>query len=155
MDNTEINIGTAAFAAYQSIPFDIWLRQQAEKLTEGKLINSEGVKIEDIPTDENGQPLFAPVYMKGGEIMDKEKETVPKVKIEVDRTELDEAIEKANELKSILEEVRELDNLKFLTTKELVNELEKRKGVEKITAEPYKYTKVITEGPAIILKIID
>lgn len=41
------------------------------------------------------------------------------------------------------------------TTKELVEELQRREGVEVIIAEPHKTETISLEGPAIILKVID
>ncbi len=43
---------------------------------------------------------------------------------------------------------------KFLT-KELVEELLKREGVEKTIAEPYEDIQVNVNGPAIVLVVID
>lgn len=40
-------------------------------------------------------------------------------------------------------------------TYQLVEELKKREGVEAIIAEPYEDRKIIVNGPAIILKVID
>ena len=41
------------------------------------------------------------------------------------------------------------------TTRELVEEIQKREDVEVIIAEPHKTETISVEGPAIILKIID
>lgn len=49
----------------------------------------------------------------------------------------------------------EENNLSKFTTKELVEELSKREGVEKTIAEPYKDVEVKVNGPAIILAVID
>ena len=46
-------------------------------------------------------------------------------------------------------------NVKEIPTCELVEELAKREGVEKIEIEPYKVKIKKIEGPMIILKIID
>lgn len=52
--------------------------------------------------------------------------------------------------------------LKNVSTKELVNELERREGVEKIAVNPYETYSIIAngqtisdEGPVVILKIVD
>ena len=45
--------------------------------------------------------------------------------------------------------------LKEIPTYKLVEELAKRKGVEKIEIEPYKVKITKLEGPMIVLKIID
>lgn len=47
---------------------------------------------------------------------------------------------------------KELDKA---TTKELVEELERRTGVKKIIAEPYQDVAVKVNGPAIVLVVID
>lgn len=47
-------------------------------------------------------------------------------------------------------------NIKEISTKELVKELERREGVETIKVAPYdKFTPRPIEGPAILLKVID
>lgn len=46
-------------------------------------------------------------------------------------------------------------NIKEIPTCELVEELVKREGVEKIEIEPYKVKIKKLEGPMIVLKIID
>ena len=46
-------------------------------------------------------------------------------------------------------------NIKEIPTCELVEELSKREGVEKIEIEPYKVKITKLEGPMIVLKIID
>lgn len=46
-------------------------------------------------------------------------------------------------------------NLKNITTKDLLEELEKRDGVEMVIAEPYKDEQVKVNGPAIICIITD
>nr|DAD66424.1 MAG TPA: hypothetical protein [Myoviridae sp. ctSyg22]DAP62734.1 MAG TPA: hypothetical protein [Caudoviricetes sp.] len=46
-------------------------------------------------------------------------------------------------------------NIKEIPTCELVEELAKREGVEKIEIEPYKVKIKKLEGPMIVLKIID
>lgn len=52
--------------------------------------------------------------------------------------------------------MKEKENeLKKFKTYELVEELSKREGVEKIYIEPYQEIKVKIEGPMIILKVID
>ena len=47
------------------------------------------------------------------------------------------------------------NNLSRFTTKELVEELSRREGIEKTIAEPYKDVQVKVNGPAIILVVID
>lgn len=47
------------------------------------------------------------------------------------------------------------NNLSRFTTKELVEELSRREGIEKTIAEPYKDVEVKVNGPAIILVVID
>ena len=42
-----------------------------------------------------------------------------------------------------------------ISTKELVDELSRRDGVEATTAEPYQDIRVEINGPAIVLVIID
>ena len=42
-----------------------------------------------------------------------------------------------------------------ITTKELVDELSKREGIEKIIAEPYQDIGVMVNGPAIVLVVRD
>ena len=46
-------------------------------------------------------------------------------------------------------------DIKEIPTCELVEELSKREGVEKIEIEPYKVKIKKLEGPMIVLKIID
>lgn len=46
-------------------------------------------------------------------------------------------------------------DIKEIPTCELVEELSKREGVEKIEIEPYKVKITKLEGPMIVLKIID
>lgn len=46
-------------------------------------------------------------------------------------------------------------NLKEVKTCELVNELQKRDGVETHTAEPYQDVTVSVNGPAVVLVVID
>lgn len=41
------------------------------------------------------------------------------------------------------------------STKEIIEELEKREGVEKIIVEPYNKKDIVSYGPAIILNVID
>jgi hypothetical protein len=48
-----------------------------------------------------------------------------------------------------------LKNIKDFKTCELVEELKQREEVEKYFAEPYDTLKVITDGPAVVLVIID
>lgn len=45
-----------------------------------------------------------------------------------------------------------MENLKIY---ELVEELSKREGVEKIVIAPYEKEKIELEGPIVVLKIID
>lgn len=45
--------------------------------------------------------------------------------------------------------------LKVFKTRELVEELKKREGVEVVLINPYKKEKLEIEGPATLLKIID
>lgn len=42
-----------------------------------------------------------------------------------------------------------------METKELVEELSKREGVEKIIAEPYQDVEVKVNGPAVVLVVRD
>ena len=52
--------------------------------------------------------------------------------------------------------MKEKENeLKKFKTYELVEELNKREGEEKIYIEPYQEIKIKVEGPMIILKVID
>lgn len=46
-------------------------------------------------------------------------------------------------------------NIKEFSTKELVDELKEREGVNTITAEPYEKKIVDLEGPAIVLVVTD
>lgn len=46
-------------------------------------------------------------------------------------------------------------NLEKISTKTLVEELQKREGVTTTIAEPYKDAKVSVNGPAIVLTVID
>lgn len=46
-------------------------------------------------------------------------------------------------------------DLKEVSTKDLVEELKTREGVEATIAEPYKDSEVRVSGPAIILVVID
>lgn len=46
-------------------------------------------------------------------------------------------------------------NIKEFSTKELVDELKEREGVNTITAEPYEKKIVDLEGPAIVLIVTD
>lgn len=46
-------------------------------------------------------------------------------------------------------------NLKTVTTKELVEELKGRGGVEATIAEPYQEKEIKVNGPAIVLMVID
>ena len=48
--------------------------------------------------------------------------------------------------------MKTLDNI---TTCELVQELEKREGVQKTTAEPYQNISINIDGPAVVLVITD
>ena len=48
-----------------------------------------------------------------------------------------------------------MQELSKYSTKELVEELSKRTGVEKIITEPYQDKVISINGPAIVLKIID
>lgn len=45
--------------------------------------------------------------------------------------------------------------LKNVSTKELIDELRNREGVETTIAEPYEEVTVSTNGPAIVLVVID
>lgn len=47
------------------------------------------------------------------------------------------------------------EGLKDYATVELVKELEKREGVEKVVAGPYEQKNVAFEGPAVVLVVID
>lgn len=46
-------------------------------------------------------------------------------------------------------------SLNTVLTRELVEELEHRLGVEKITAQPYQDVKIEVNGPAVILIVTD
>lgn len=46
-------------------------------------------------------------------------------------------------------------DLKNISTKKLVEELEKRNGVNMITAEPYEDKKIKVNGPALVLIVVD
>lgn len=46
-------------------------------------------------------------------------------------------------------------NLSEVNTRDLVNELKKREGVQALIAEPYAPVKVDIEGPAIVLVVTD
>lgn len=59
---------------------------------------------------------------------------------------IDNDAEKGGEMK---------ETIKNVSTKELVNELVKREGVEMKYAEPYKDLDVNVNGPAIVLIVID
>lgn len=48
-----------------------------------------------------------------------------------------------------------MESLKNISTKELVEELSKREGVEKKIIGPYQKENISAEGPAIILLVID
>lgn len=50
---------------------------------------------------------------------------------------------------------REIKPLSEISTAELVDELTKREGVKKITVAPYEKKTVNTEGPTVILEVID
>ncbi len=52
-------------------------------------------------------------------------------------------------------EVRQMKKLSEYSTRELVEELEKREGVDKKIAEPYKDCEVSVNGPAVILIVTD
>ena len=45
--------------------------------------------------------------------------------------------------------------LETVRTSDLVNELQTREGVEKITVDPYETVSITVNGPTVILKIID
>lgn len=45
--------------------------------------------------------------------------------------------------------------LKNIPTKELVEELSGREGIEKITAEPYAELNIPVSGPAVVMVVID
>lgn len=46
-------------------------------------------------------------------------------------------------------------DIKKISTKDLVEELEKRAGVETVNVNPYDKCELSIEGPAIVLKVID
>lgn len=78
------------------------------------------------------------------------------VQSEIDRTAL------ADTLKEILLEQAEAASkskggaaMNDITTKELVDELSKREGIEKIIAEPYQDMEVKINGPTIVLIVRD
>lgn len=48
-----------------------------------------------------------------------------------------------------------MSGLEKYSTKELVEELENREGVEKTTAAPYDEKSIEVNGPAVVLTIID
>ena len=48
-----------------------------------------------------------------------------------------------------------MNNLKEISTKELVNELQTREGIETTIVEPYKDFECKVNGPAIVLTVID
>jgi hypothetical protein len=48
-----------------------------------------------------------------------------------------------------------MKSLKDFTTKELVEELTKREGVDKTTAAPYEEKIIEVSGPAVVLTVID
>ena len=52
-------------------------------------------------------------------------------------------------------EVRQMKKLSEYSTRELVEELEKREGVDKKIAEPYKDCEISVNGPAVILIVTD
>lgn len=47
------------------------------------------------------------------------------------------------------------DYLHNVSTKDLVEELQKRDGVETTTAEPYQDKTISVNGPAVVLVVID
>lgn len=49
----------------------------------------------------------------------------------------------------------EVEALAAISTAELVDELTKREGVKKIKVAPYEKKTVNTEGPTVILEVID
>lgn len=65
-----------------------------------------------------------------------------------DAAELMEAVKEA------VKEVRNME-LKEYSTRELVEELEKREGVKAHLAEPYRDLTVNVNGPALVLVVID
>lgn len=46
-------------------------------------------------------------------------------------------------------------NMKEITTKQLVEELQTREGIEATIAEPYKDVEIKVNGPAIVLVVTD
>jgi len=48
-----------------------------------------------------------------------------------------------------------MDTLKSVSTKDLVEELKTREGVETAIAEPYADLEIKVNGPAIVLTVID
>lgn len=52
-------------------------------------------------------------------------------------------------------EKKKMSGLEKYSTKELVEELENREGVEKTTAAPYDEKSIEVNGPAVVLTIID
>lgn len=48
-----------------------------------------------------------------------------------------------------------MKNLEKYRTKELIEELERREGVNRTTVEPYKDTTIKINGPAVVLVVID
>lgn len=61
---------------------------------------------------------------------------------------------KQNNKKKVFRNITE-SKMNELTTKELVEELEKREGVEIKIADPYKDVEIKVNGPAKILIVID
>lgn len=48
-----------------------------------------------------------------------------------------------------------MNELKSISTRDLVEELKNREGVATTTVEPYGEKTVIAEGPAVVLTVVD
>lgn len=48
-----------------------------------------------------------------------------------------------------------MNELKSISTRDLVEELKNREGVTTTTVEPYDKKTVIAEGPAVVLTVVD
>lgn len=81
--------------------------------------------------------------------------------VKVDMSEVDELIHKAERLNELLKEanslVKELasNSLGKIHTRDLVEELKTREGVEATYVEPYQTKESSVNGPACILAVID
>ena len=57
--------------------------------------------------------------------------------------------------KIIKETASNEEALENISTSFLMNELQRREGVESVTAEPYEKKAVFVEGPAVVLIVMD